>query len=181
MMVESVRFDVRGKETYVAATTSYSIELTITEKERIYKWATGLVQTYDEKYTLVERTLNGVGGRTADESKLRLLAPSGDLKIPRDVANSYATTQCGNVEAKYVSTGQDVTYPLVHKGIRSEVQAIELVFDGKWLAARCGSGKQTIKITYAPSLDLLLAYEYMNYRPDGLLNVGYGWKVLSIN
>lgn len=112
----------------------------------------------------------------------RWLDLGGDLKAKREVKYGYTTTTgaCGRVEVTLTSTGKDIMYSLVQQGAAKEVPAVEVNFEGKW-SASCGIGKQTLKAVYSPALDLLLAYETMNYLPNGFLYVGSAWSLKSLN
>ncbi len=180
--VETLRYDTRGREIYVASTTKGSIALLITANERVFNWDNGPTQKYDPNYTLVERTSGGVTTPTEARSQLKFLHLDGDPRTKKEVTNTYKSNaaHCGTVVATYVSEGKDVSYALTVRGKQTELKAVEVLLDGKWSAA-CGTGKQSVKVTYSPELDPLLTYEYLNFLPSGILNSGIGWRVTSLD
>lgn len=180
--VETQRYDTRGREIYVASTTKGTMELVITASERVFKWDNGQIQKYDPYYTLVERTSGGVTTPTEVRSQLKFLHLDGDPRAKKEVTNTYKANaaQCGTVVATYVSEGKDISYAFTVRGKQTELKAVEVLLDGKWSAA-CGIGKQSVKVTYSPELDLLLTYEYLNFQPSGILNFGTGWRVTSLD
>ena len=180
--VESLRYDTRGREAYVASTAKGYVELQVTANERMFKWDSGLTQKYDQNYTLLERSSRGTTALTESRSQLKFLHLDSDPKAKREVSNAYTSSvaQCGNVLATYASEGKDISYPITIRGKQTDTRAIEVLLDGKWSAA-CGIGKQSVKVTYSPDLDLLLTFEFLNFQPNGILNSGSGWRVISLD
>jgi hypothetical protein len=148
----------------------------------LYKWSNGSTQIYDAQFALIGRIdRNGTERLFGAKDVPRWLDLGGDLKAKREVKYGYTTTgACGRVEVTLTSTGKDIMYSLVHQGAAKEIPAVEVNFEGKW-SASCGIGKQTLKAVYSPALDLLLAYETMNYQPNGFLYVGSAWSLKYLN
>jgi hypothetical protein len=176
-----IRYDTRGREVYVSSTTPITAEVLVSAEGRTLTYSTGRIEKFDVEHTLVERTVQGQTQRIGGKQLLKWMPDGRDYKSVRKVTESYEVRQCGMVDLEYESTPKEAIYKVAIAGKEADLKVIEFVLNGKWTGGSCGTGKQTRRIVYSPELDMVVETEFLTYLANGILNVGNGIRLKSVN
>jgi|JI6StandDraft_1071083.scaffolds.fasta_scaffold161791_1 hypothetical protein len=178
---ESLRFDARGSEIFIAATTPLTAEIAVSPEGRAITYSSRRVDKFNADHALVERI--SADGKAQDWTGKRLLSwlpKDRNSRAKFETGSSFPPNFCGEVDAMYTATPTDVTYKIAISGNEVTVKAVQYLLEGRWRGT-CGSGKQVVRFVYSPELDAILESEILNYHPSSFLNVGSGLRLKSVN
>ena len=182
VVVDYFRFDQKGHEIYVASTTPRTLTIEISADGRTINYNNGYVEKFDKDLVLIESSNKGVVRKIDDKFLQRWMPANRDSRESHNFSEKFNNPNCGgDVTVEWKGTPKDGKFKLMHSGKEIEVDVVEYEFAGRWTSVSCGIGRNTLKLVYAPTLDVVVERDFKNFRPDGLLNVGNANKMKSVN
>jgi hypothetical protein len=176
------RYDVRGREVYVANTEAMDTSVSATDKN--YTWASPLATTTYVRDTHVafERIAPNSAKETfPDKEQLKWFPTGGDFSKLAAGEQVIRNQRCGEGTFKYTPSHQSVKFKLSIAGKEQEIDAHEVTLKGRWAFASCGSGDQVMRFVYSPQLDFVLERDLKSFLPNGIFNNGNLMKVTAVN